>query len=60
MNKKLGIGYAFGNFEERKKLNSQGKGFLMPIIQMTRNSVSIARNELIYAPPYETRGIFLV
>ena len=45
-----------GNFDERKKLNSQGKGFLMLIIQLTSNSVSLSRNEVFYAPPYLTRG----
>ena len=45
-----------GNFDERKKLNSQGKGFLMPIIQLTPKSVSLSRNEVVYALPYLTRG----
>ena len=44
------------NFDERKKLNSQGKGFLMPIIQLTPNSVSLSRNKVFYALPYLTRG----
>ena len=33
LNEKLGSGYVVGNFEERKKLNFQGKGFLMPTVQ---------------------------
>ena len=33
LNKKVGSGYVVGNFEERKKLNFQGKGFLMAIVQ---------------------------
>ena len=45
-----------GNVDERKKLNSQGKGLLMPIIQLTPNSVSLSRNGVFYAPPYLTRG----
>ena len=56
LNKKKGSGYVVGNFDERKKLNSQGKGFLMPIIQLTPNSVSLSRNEVFYAPLYLTRG----
>ena len=56
LNKKKGSGYVVGNFDERRKLNSQGKGFLMPIIQLTPNSVSLSRNEVFYAPPYLTRG----
>ena len=55
LNKKLGSGYIVGNFEERKKLNSQGKGFLIPIVQLTPNSVSISRNEYFYTSPYLTR-----
>ena len=57
MNEKLGSGYVVGNFEERKKLNSQGKGFLMPIVQLMPNSVSLSRNEYFSIPPYETRGM---
>ena len=45
-----------GNFDERKKLNSQGKGFLMPVIQLTPDSVSLSRNEVFYTLPYLTRG----
>ena len=56
LNKKKGSKYVVGNFDERKKLNSQGKGFLMPIIQLTPKSVSLSRNEVVYAPPYLTRG----
>ena len=56
LNKKKGSGYVVGNFDERKKLNSQRKGFSMPIIQLTPNSVSLSRNEIFYAPPYLSRG----
>ena len=56
LNKKKGSRYVVGNFDERKKLNSHGKGFLMSIIQLTPNSVSLSRNEAFYAPPYLTRG----
>ena len=56
LNKKKGSGYVVGNFDERKKLNSQGKGFLMPIIQLTPNSVSLSRNEVFYALLYLTWG----
>ena len=56
-NKKLGSGYVVGNFEERKKLNSKGKGFLMPIVQLALNSASTSRNEYFYAPPYLTSGM---
>ena len=57
MNKKLESGYVVGNFEKRKKLNLQGKGFLMLIVQLTPNSVFISRNEYFYAPPYLNRGL---
>ena len=57
LNKKLRSGFVVGNFEERKKLNSQRKGFLMLIVQLTLNSVSISRNEHFYTPPYLTRGM---
>ena len=49
LNNKLGSGYVVGNFEERKKLNSQGKGFIMSIVQLMPNSVSLSRNEYFFA-----------
>ena len=57
LNRKLGSGYEVGNIKERKKLNSQRKGFLMLIVQLMLNSVSISRNEHFYTPPYLTRGM---
>ena len=45
-----------GNVDESKKLNSQGKGFLMLIIQLTLNSASLSRNEVVYVLPYLIRG----
>ena len=57
MNKKLGSRYVVGNFEKRKNLNFQGKGFLLLIVQLTPNSVFISRNEYFYAQPYLNRGL---
>ena len=46
-----------GNFDEGKKLNSQGKIFLMLTIQLTPNSVSLSRNKVFYTLPYLTIGV---
>ena len=47
---KKGTGFVVGTLEERQKLNSENRGYLMPFIPMNDN-VSIARNKEFYGMP---------
>ena len=44
---KKGSGYTVGSLEERQKLDREGRGFLMPIIQ-AKNDILTTSNDLFY------------